>query len=96
VQPSWYEGFGFPILEAMEQNTPVLSSGKGSLKEVGGEHAHYFDPTDHAGFVAMLKDLLKNKSKREQYVSSAKVWAHSFTWERVIEGTHAVYEKVLG
>jgi glycosyltransferase involved in cell wall biosynthesis len=80
----------------MEQNTPILSSFKGSLEEVGGEHAHYFDPADHKGFVVILKDLLKNKSKREQYVSNAKVWAHSFTWERVVEGTHTVYEKVLG
>lgn len=95
VQPSWYEGFGFPILEAMEQNTPVLSSSKGSLMEVGGDHAHYFDPANHTEFVAKIKELLKHKDVREKYLVSAKTWAHSFNWEKVVEGTHAVYEKII-
>ncbi len=96
IQPSWYEGFGFPVLEAMEQKTPVLSASTGSLMEVAGSHAHYFDPSDQKDFVAKLKDLLRSKAKREQYIESGRDWARSFSWEKVVKETHAVYEKILG
>lgn len=95
VQPSWYEGFGFPLLEAMEQGVPVASANTGSLPEVGGNFAHYFDPYDEKNMIAMIGDLLKNKEKREKYVEDGKKWAHTFSWERVVAETHAVYEKVL-
>jgi alpha-1,3-rhamnosyl/mannosyltransferase len=95
VQPSWYEGFGFPILEAMEQGTPVASASTGSLPEVGGDFAHYFDPGKDGDMAATLRDLLANKGKREKYIEDAKKWAKSFSWERVVEETHAVYEKVV-
>jgi glycosyltransferase involved in cell wall biosynthesis len=96
VQPSWYEGFGFPILEAMEQGIPVASASTGSLPEVGGEFAHYFDPNDVPGMTTIIKDLLRNKQKREKYVEEGKQWARTFTWDKVIEQTHAVYEKIVG
>lgn len=96
VQPSWYEGFGFPVLEAMEQGTPVASSSAGSLVEVGGEFAHYFDPSDPIEMSSILRELLGNKDKRAKYVEDGKKWARSFSWERVVEETHAVYEKVVG
>jgi glycosyltransferase involved in cell wall biosynthesis len=96
IQPSWYEGFGFPILEAMEQGTPVASASTGSLPEVAGEYAHYFDPKDVAGMSAVMKDLLKNKEKREKYIVDAKTWARTFSWEKVAENTYEVYEKVVG
>lgn len=96
VQPSWYEGFGFPILEAMEQGTPVASASTGSLPEVGGIFAHYFDPSDHDGMTNTLKDLLKNKEKREKYIEDGKKWARTFSWERVVEETRVVYEKIAG
>ena len=96
VQPSWYEGFGFPILEAMEQGTPVASANTGSLPEVGGEYAHYFDPNDSGAMTEPIQELLKNKEKREKYVVEGKKWARSFSWEKVVEETHAVYEKITG
>lgn len=96
VQPSWYEGFGFPILEAMEQGTPVASASTGSLREVGGDFAHYFDPSNQGDMVNVLKDLLKNKDRREKYIEDGKKWARTFSWERVVTETHAVYEKIVG
>jgi len=95
VQPSWYEGFGFPILEAMEQGTPVASASTGSLPEVGGDFAHYFDPGKDGDMAATLKDLLGNKAKREKYIEDGKKWARSFSWEKVVAETHAVYEKIV-
>lgn len=95
VQPSWYEGFGFPLLEAMEQGVPVASSIAGSLKEVGGEYVHYFDPNVAGQMQSVLDSILTSKAKREKYLESGKVWAKSFSWERVIEETKVVYEKIV-
>lgn len=95
VQPSWYEGFGFPILEALEQGTPVACAKTGSLPEVGGQHVHYFDPSNSKSFVKVLSEILDNDSLRTQYRESGKKWAHSFSWERVVKETYTVYEKVL-
>jgi len=95
VQPSWYEGFGFPVLEAMEQGTPVASANTGSLPEVGGEYAHYFDPSNHVEMTKLIQSLLDNQDKRTKFVETGKQWASSFSWDQVIEATHAVYEQVL-
>lgn len=95
VQPSWYEGFGFPVLEALEQGTPVACAKTGSLPEVGGDYVHYFDPSDKKSFVKVVNDLVSNSDLREKYQESGKKWAHSFSWERVVKETNAVYEKVL-
>ncbi len=96
VQPSWYEGFGFPILEAMEQGTPVASSAAGSLREVGGQYAHYFDPNVKGEMGKLLSELLKNSNSRKRYVDSGKSWAKSFTWDKVIKKTRAVYASITG
>lgn len=95
VQPSWYEGFGFPVLEAMEQGTPVASANTGSLPEVGGEYVHYFDPSNHSEMTQVIQSLLSSQSEREKYLEAGKKWASSFTWDKVIEDTHAVYEQIL-
>lgn len=95
IQPSWYEGFGFPVLEALEQGTPVACAKTGSLPEVGGDHVHYFDPSDKKSFVKVLSSLLSDDSLRSRYVESGKKWAHSFSWEKVVKETMTVYEKVL-
>lgn len=96
VQPSWYEGFGFPVLEALEQGTPVASANTGSLPEVGGEYVHYFDPSNLSEMTKLIQSLLDKEDKRTKFVDEGKIWASRFTWDKVIESTHAVYEHVLG
>ena len=44
IFPSLYEGFGLPILEAMQLGVPVITSNKGSIPEIGGKAVHYVDP----------------------------------------------------
>lgn len=96
VQPSWYEGFGFPLLEAMLQDCPVLSSNQGSLPEVGGEFVHYFDPHHEGELAARLQDLMSDVKIRTLFIESGRKWAKTFTWKKAAQATHQVYEKILG
>ena len=57
VLPSLYEGFGLPLLEAMQLGCPVLASTAGSLPEIGGDAALYFDPRDPASLAARLLEI---------------------------------------
>ncbi len=95
IQPSWYEGFGFPLLEAMTQGTPILSSNQGSLPEVGGDCVHYFDPSDTKGFVTSISHLLSSDEDRLRYVTLGLNRVKDFTWNKVAKATSHVYETVL-
>jgi glycosyltransferase involved in cell wall biosynthesis len=95
IQPSWYEGFGLPVLEALRFGCPVLSSSRGSLPEVGGPYAHYMDPTDGSGVVKVITELMRNAKNRRKYVIHGKKWALTFTWERTAKETVKVYEEIV-
>lgn len=84
VMPSLYEGFGFPVLEAMACGTPVAASNASSLPEVGGDVAVYFDPTDNDAMLAALCELT-DISKRADRVSRGINRAREFTWERAVD-----------
>lgn len=93
VQPSWYEGFGLPILEAMKFGCPVASSNRGSLPEVGGEAVAYFDPGKT--MTATLSTLLHSRSRLEELSAQGTAQAKLFTWDKTASLTHKVYEQVL-
>ena len=57
VLPSLYEGFGLPLLEAMQLGCPVLASTAGSLPEIGGDAALYFDPRNPASLASRLLEI---------------------------------------
>lgn len=95
IQPSFYEGFGLPVLEALSCGTPVVCSNRGSLKEVGGAAAVYFDPEDTSQFLNLTSEILINKSLRNKLSNLAIKQAAKFSWEKVLEETKDVYLKVL-
>lgn len=95
VQPSIYEGFGLPILEAFSAGTPVISSNCGSLPEVAGEAAVYFDPHNLNQFVKIAEDVLLNKSLQKKLSDLGIKQALNFSWEKTMELTKAVYTEVI-
>lgn len=95
VQPSLYEGFGLPVLEAMQVGTVVVSSNGGSLPEVVGEAAIVVDPTITGLADGISKAVALRGEDRERWVKAGRQRAEMFSWRRTAELTYAVYEMVL-
>lgn len=95
VQPSFYEGFGLPVLEALSCGTPVICSNTGSLKEVGGEAAIYFDPKNMTQFVRVAEEVLMSHSLQKKLSKLSLKQAAKFSWDKVGRETIEVYKRVL-
>ncbi len=85
-QPSFAEGFGLPVLEALACGTPVACSNTHSLPEITANHADYFDPHE----VDQIVEALNSAMLRERYVPEL-----DFSWEKTAENTLLVYKEVL-
>lgn len=93
VQPSFAEGFGFPVLEAMACGCPVVSSGTSSLAEIAGP-AIIVNPVDPSDIARGIDVVLRVKD-RSKLSHKAIDWAKQFTWERVARQTIEAYEKSM-
>ena len=94
--PSLHEGFGLPVLEAMAQSTAVLCADIPVLHEVGGDAARFVTPHDSEAWADAIIRLLRDDDARLRLAQAGRVRAASFTWQRCIDRTRAVYRDVLG
>lgn len=92
--PSLYEGFGFPVLEAMAAGAPVATSRRGSLQEVAGP-SWLLEDLEPDGLGAALASALTDDVWRSSVVTEGRRWASGFTWNRSVEKHLAVYQRVL-
>lgn len=95
IFPSWYEGFGLPVLEAMTLGCPVISSNRTSLPEVGGQTVTYVDPADPRQIATAMLTLETDSALRERMIRDGLVQAASFSWEKTARDTLAFYEQIL-
>jgi glycosyltransferase involved in cell wall biosynthesis len=95
VFPSFYEGFGLPVLEAMARGVPVACSDRASLPEVAGDAAILFDPDDPGGIATALERLLADRVEADRLRAAGRARAARFTWERAAGLTLAAYERAL-
>jgi glycosyltransferase involved in cell wall biosynthesis len=93
--PSWEEGFGLPVLEAMANGLPVVASRTASLPEVGGEAALYVDPRDPQDIAEKVRRALEDSELRRKMIQQGLERAQEFSWRRVAEATLKVYDEVL-
>lgn len=92
---SRHEGFGLPVLEAMNAGCPVISSDAFALPEVVGDAAPIYDCDDHEGVASELRNFISDESYRESWIAKGHANAKKFTWQRAAEETVAVYRSEL-
>jgi len=92
VFPSLYEGFGFPPLEAMAAGAPVITSNVSSLPEVVGDAALLIDPMDAGAIADAMVRVLGDAALRAELVRRGYARVKTFSWDRSVARTHAVYQ----
>ncbi|HEY0965199.1 MAG TPA: glycosyltransferase family 1 protein [Candidatus Saccharimonadales bacterium] len=95
VVASLSEGFHMPLLEAMEDNCPVISSSATCLPEVAGNAALYFDPYSVDDLASQLTKLLSSKSTRDRLIKAGTKRASELSWDSTTRKTHQGYIKAL-
>lgn len=80
VYPSYFEGFGIPILEAMYAETAVIASRTTSMPEVGGDAVLYIDPSD-IDDIAHAISRLRDKTLRQEFIEKGRLQRQKFSWE---------------
>jgi glycosyltransferase involved in cell wall biosynthesis len=95
VFPSWYEGFGLPLVEAMQCGAPVIGSTRGSIPEVLGGAGLLFDVEDEAALTRHLAAILESETLRATLRSRSLARAASFSWPLAARLTLDAYRRAL-
>lgn len=95
VMPSFEEGFGIPILEAMVCGCPVVSSEAGALTEVGGDACLYFDPHNLGDMRDKVDRVLNNENLRNDLIRKGQKRVKLFSWERLSKTTLEEYLRCM-
>jgi len=95
VYPSFYEGFGLPVLEAMSCGTPVICSSASSLPEITGDAGILVDPDDVPGLKNAIKEMDGDPGLRKEFSGKGILRAKRFSWRYTAEETYKVYKEVF-
>jgi glycosyltransferase involved in cell wall biosynthesis len=95
VFPSYYEGFGLPLLEAMSMSVPVVCSNRGSLPEVAGEAALFFDPQNTREMADSILRVLEDGNLSTYLIHKGHQNLTRFSWEKAAAETFGVYQSQL-
>ena len=93
VFPSIYEGFGFPLLEAMAHGVPSIAARSSSLPEIGGSAALYFEPSDVAALESQLERVVSDPALRAELAERGRARAAEFRWDVAAAKTLAVLRR---
>jgi glycosyltransferase involved in cell wall biosynthesis len=95
IYPSFFEGFGIPVLEALWSKVPVITSNVSCMPETGGSGAYYVDPSSPESIAAAMKEVYHNSSLRYRMVEKGFEHAQNFTLEKCATSVMNVFKKVM-
>lgn len=96
VYPSLYEGFGFPVAQAMAAGVPVVTSNVSSLPEIAGEGAVLIDPRSPAELAAALTRVLESESLRAELGKRGRARAQNYRWEKCAAESLEFFRRIAG
>lgn len=96
VYPSSFEGFGIPVLEAIQSGTPVIAGAGHCLEETGGPESIYTDPFNIEEFAKVIDKVLDNSDLRRKMKESGKLYSEKFQPHNTVKNLHSVYEHLQG
>ena len=94
-QPSLYEGFGLPVLEAMSCGCPVVCTKTSALEEIAGDAALFADSYNSRDIASKLSDILEQPEIKNTLITKGYKNIERFSWENCAQETLDVYRKVL-
>lgn len=95
VYPSFFEGFGIPLLEALNSGIPAIGATGSCLEEAGGPHSIYVHPEDEKGLAKAIERTLTDQLLREKMIREGKKYAQLFEEEKLTQDLLNVYNKVM-
>ncbi|OFW04527.1 MAG: hypothetical protein A3H96_09030 [Acidobacteria bacterium RIFCSPLOWO2_02_FULL_67_36] len=95
VLPSFEEGFGLPVLEAMTVGVPVVAARRGALPEVAGEAGRLVDPDDPDAIAGAMEEVLTSAGLRARLTEAGIRRATQFTWDRSAARLYSAYQAAL-
>jgi len=96
IFPSFYEGFGLPVLEALALGSPVITSKVSSMPEIAGKAAVYIDPKNINEIARAMRDVLAKPGLARKLHDTGLKQAQAFSWETCAQETMKVYQKTVG
>jgi len=94
VFPSFSEGFGLPVIEAMASGCPVIHSGKGALAEIAGSEQLRVDPYDAGSIAVAMKAVSDSGELRRKMIRNGIKRAKNYTWKKAAEELYKVYREL--
>ena len=94
-QPSFYEGFGLPLLEAFACGTPVVASKISAHMEIAGDSVLYVDPKDSGDMAEKITMMIKDDKLKQEYIKKGSAKVKKYSWDKTASETYKVYQKVL-